>query len=306
MLSTLQPAGRDAVEIAQLFWIMAAGATAVWLVVTALALHALRQQRSLWTERAGNWVIAAGGVIVPVVMLGALLLFGMPALRRQLAAAPGGEVASHLRVHVTGEQWWWRVRYERAGAAPIELANELRLPRGQSAEVILTSADVIHSFWIPSLAGKVDMLPGRTTRLTLEPHINGIFRGVCAEYCGESHARMGFAVEVMEPAAFDAWLAAQARPADSTASGLRLFETSGCGACHAIRGTGADATIGPDLTHVGSRLTLAGGALPNTAEHLALWIARPNVVKPGSLMPPFAGLPAEHVRALVAFLQGLR
>src|SRR5687767_1190467 len=200
MLSTLQPAGRDAVEIAQLFWIMAAGATAVWLVVTALALHALRQQRSRWNERAGNWLIAAGGVIVPVVLLGALLLFGMPALRRQLAAAPNGTaVDSRFRVHVTGEQWWWRVRYERAGAAPIELANELRLPRGQSADVILTSADVIHSFWIPSLAGKVDMLPGRTTRLTLEPHTNGIFRGVCAEYCGESHARMAFAVEVMEP-----------------------------------------------------------------------------------------------------------
>lgn len=303
MLSTLQPAGRDAVEIARLFWIMAAGATVVWLVVTVLALHALRQQRSLWSERAGNWLIAAGGVVVPLVALGGLLLFGMPALRRQLAAAPG---AGSLRVHVTGEQWWWRVRYERAGAAPVELANELRLPRGQSAEVVLTSADVIHSFWVPSLAGKVDMLPGRTTRLTLEPHTIGTFRGVCAEYCGESHARMAFAVEVMEPAAFDMWLVAQARPADSNASGARLFETAGCGACHAIRGTGADATIGPDLTHVGSRLTLAGGALPNTADNLARWIARPDLIKPGSLMPPFAGLPAEDVRSLVAFLQGLR
>lgn len=303
MLSTLQPAGRDAIEIARLFWIMAAGAAIVWLLVTVLALHSLRQRRSLWSERAGNWLIAAGGVIIPVVLLGALLLFGMPALRNQLAASPGG---GNLRVHVIGEQWWWRVRYERAGAAPIELANELRLPRGQSAEVILTSADVIHSFWIPSLAGKVDMLPGRTTRLTLEPHTNGIFRGVCAEYCGESHARMAFAVEVMEPSAFDTWLGVQARPADPNASGAKVFETSGCGACHAVRGTGANATIGPDLTHVGSRLTLAGGTMPNTAEHLARWITRPHLIKPGALMPPFAGLPAEDVRSLVAFLQGLR
>lgn len=301
MLSSLQPAGRDAVEIARLFWIMAAAAGVVWLAVTVLALYALSARRPAWSDRRGAWLIAAGGVAAPTIALAALLLAGMPALRRQLAG-PGG---SSVRIYVTGEQWWWRVKYETPHAT-VELANEVRLPRGQSAEVVLTSANVIHSFWIPPLAGKVDLIPGRTTRLTLEPLVTGVFRGVCAEYCGAAHARMGFAVEVMEPAAFEDWLSAQARSADPGASAARLFDVAGCGSCHAVRGTPADGTIGPDLTHVGSRLTIAAGAMPNTVENLARFIARPGDVKPGALMPPFAGLPAEDLRSLAVYLQGLR
>src|SRR5687768_17460550 len=234
MWSTLESAGRGAAEVTTLLAIMTAGAAVIWLVVTLLALHAIRAHRAPWSERSGLRLIVGGGVALPIVVLSALMLTGMPQLTRQLTAASSGT----LRIHVTGEQWWWRVRYEPSDAAPIELANELRLPRGRAIEVVLSSVDVIHSFWVPSLAGKVDMIPGRVTRLRLEPERVGVFRGVCAEYCGASHARMGFVVEVMEPPAFAAWLAAQAQSAAVIESeGARIFRSSGCAACHSVRGT---------------------------------------------------------------------
>ena len=303
MWSTLESAGHGAAEVAGLLAVMTIGAGAIWAIVTALTLHAARTQRTRWSERAGLWLIVVGGVVVPLVVLSALLMAGMPELSRLRQAAPPGT----LRVHVSGEQWWWRVRYEQPGGPPIELANELRLPRGQRIEVILSSVDVIHSFWVPSLAGKMDMIPGRVTRVILEPEQNGIYRGVCAEYCGASHARMGFVVEVMEPAAFSAWVAAQSQPAPAVDSpGSRVFESSGCAACHAIRGTSADSSIGPDLTHVGSRLTLAGGTMPNTREHMERWLANPAASKPGALMPPFGSLAAADLRALAVYLKDLQ
>jgi cytochrome c oxidase subunit II len=303
MWSTLESAGRGAAEVTTLLAIMAAGAAAIWLVVTLLALHAVRMRRSRWSERAGLRLIVVGGVAVPVVVLFALMLTGLPQLSRQLRAAPSGS----LRIHVSGEQWWWRVRYEAAGAPPIELANEVRVPRGQTIEIVLTSVDVIHSFWVPSLAGKVDMIPGRVTRLLLEPERTGVFHGVCAEYCGASHARMGFAVEVMQPAAFDEWLSAQARPATPIESqGSRTFASSGCAACHAVRGTDALGSIGPDLTHLGSRMTIAGGVLPNTTDDLERFIANPAAIKPGALMPPFGSLPPADLRGLAVYLKDLR
>lgn len=303
MWSTLASAGRGAAEVASLFTVMAVVACGIWLMVTLLALHAARAHRPQWSERSGLWLIVGGGVALPLIVLSALLVAGMPELSRQLKAAPAGS----LRIHVSGEQWWWRVRYEQAGSPPIELANELRLPRGQMSEVVLTSVDVIHSFWIPPLAGKMDMIPGRRTRLKLEPERVGIYRGVCAEYCGASHARMGFVVEVMEPHAFDQWIAAQARPAGrADAAGAQVFDSSGCAACHTVRGISETAAIGPDLTHVGSRLTIGGGSLPNTIENFERFLANPAAIKPGALMPPFGALPAADLRALAVYLKDLR
>lgn len=303
MWSTFESAGRGAAEVAGLLGMMTLGAGVIWVLVTMLALHAMRPNRARWTERAGLRLIAGGGVVLPILVLSALLLIGMRELSRQLMAAPAGAV----RVHVSGEQWWWRVRYEQPGGPPIELANELRLPRGQVSEVVLSSVDVIHSFWVPSLAGKMDMIPGRVTRLVLEPERTGFYRGVCAEYCGASHARMGFGVEVMEPPAFAKWIAAQARAtAVLDTPGSRIFASAGCAACHTVRGTGATASIGPDLTHVGSRLTIAGGALPNTIEHLERWLANPAAIKPGSLMPPFGSLASADLRALAAYMKDLQ
>lgn len=285
---------------------MAAGAAVIWLGMTALALYSMRERRPQWTAASGHRLILVGGVVFPTVVLAALLAYGLPSLTQLLDSRPG-----QLAIAVSGEQWWWRVRYVTPSGQAIDLANEIRLPVGRRAEVQLTSDNVIHSFWIPSIAGKVDMIPGRITRLALEPTRTGTFRGVCAEYCGASHALMGFSVEVMEAEAFAGWLATQSQNAIEPASvpahrGRELFSASGCAACHSVRGTGADGLIGPDLTHVGGRLTLAAAALPNSPGAMADWIAKPHRAKPGAQMPAFDMLPPEDLRALAAYLSGLK
>ena len=285
---------------------MVAGATVIWVAVTLLALYAAKTKRPQWSVNTGYRLIIGGGVVLPTVVLAALLAYGLPGIGR-LSPAP---VSEALAIEVSGE-WSWRVRYGGPAGPPVELANEIRLPVGHRTDVTLTSDNVIHAFWIPSLAGKVDMIPGRTTRISLEPTRTGRFRGVCAEYCGASHALMGFAVEVMERDAFDAWLTGQSAgahaPLTSEASrGRDLFAMNGCAACHAIRGTSADGRIGPDLTHIGGRSTLAAAALPNQQDTMAQWIAAPHRSKPGVLMPAFDMLPAGDLQALAAYLSGLR
>jgi cytochrome c oxidase subunit 2 len=306
VLEALTGAGRDAAEIADLFWMMAGGAAVIWLSVTALALHAIRSRRSVWSERAGLLLIAIGGGAIPMVVLAALLAYGMPTLARQLDTSTPASV----RMTVVGEQWWWRVRYELPDGSHVELANEVRLPRGRVTAVTLTSTNVIHSFWIPALAGKLDMTPGRFTHLTLEPAATGTYRGVCAEYCGASHARMALIVEVMEPDAFEQWLLAQSQPTTTSGraveAGAGAFRANGCGACHAIRGTASVATIGPDLTHVGSRRSIAAASLPNQPDDIARFIAGPGHIKPGALMPPFGMLPPDELNTIAAYLRSLQ
>jgi cytochrome c oxidase subunit 2 len=285
---------------------MAWGALAVWVAIVLLAIHAVRATRETHSERDANLLIIGGGVLVPTVVLGALLAHGLPVLPEVLALNP----TTGLRLHVTGEQWWWRVQYMRAGE-PVESANEIRLPVGQRVELQLTSPDVIHSFWVPSIAGKIDMIPGRTTRLALEPTRTGVFRGACAEYCGASHARMHFDVVVLEPPEFDSWLESEARPARTPSEPLPLqgqaaFIAHGCTACHTVRGVASVSRIGPDLTHVGSRLRLAAGALPNAPDAFARWIAQTDRVKPGVHMPAFRALPASDLTALAAYLDSLQ
>ncbi|MGJ3262689.1 MAG: cytochrome c oxidase subunit II [Salinarimonas sp.] len=202
------------------------------------------------------------------------------------------------------------MRYRGEDGAVVPVANELVLPVGRPAVLRLTSPDVIHSFWVPALAGKTDMIPSRETVIVLEPTRTGVFRGACAEYCGASHALMSFAALVMEPADYDAWLARQAAPASPPADpvaerGRAVFLEYGCGACHAIRGTEADGVVGPDLTHVGSRRTLAAGALPNTPDDYVRWISDVHEVKPGARMPAFGMLPEADIAALALYLDGL-
>lgn len=305
--SSLAPAGREAERIATIFWWMSGGALVVWAGVMALAIYCIRLRAEAPNRRRDRMLIVGGGVVVPTIVLTVLLVYGLAMLPGLVARAPEGS----LQVEVTGEQWWWRVRYLRPGLEPVVLANEIRLPVGEPVEFRLGSDNVIHSFWIPSLAGKMDMIPGRETRLTLRPSATGIFRGVCAEYCGTSHALMSFYVEVMEAEDFARWLQQQAAPAEPPSEavarrGEELFFATGCSACHTIRGTPATGTIGPDLTHVGSRLSLAGGVLPNEPAAFARWIARPRQVKPGVHMPAFGMLPAHELQALAAHLKGLR
>jgi cytochrome c oxidase subunit II len=306
--SALDPAGRGAERIADLFWWMAVGAGIIWLAMVSLAIYAIHVRPEAHNQRVAAVLIIGGGAVLPTVVLAGLLVYGLALMPELLRPAS----ANALQIVVSGEQWWWRVRYLPAGgnSGTVELANEIRLPVGARVELHLESPDVIHSFWIPSLGGKIDMIPGRRNRLALEPTRTGVFGGTCAEYCGTSHALMRFDVVVLEQADFAVWLTHQHAPAQPPAQplaarGQELFLANGCGACHTVRGTPATGVVGPDLTHVGSRLSLGAGLLPNEPEAFLRWIAYTEHVKPGVHMPAFGMLPPEDLHALAVYLDGL-
>jgi cytochrome c oxidase subunit 2 len=303
--SSLSPGGAQAEWMADLWWWMAAAAAVIWVAVIALAIWCVRWASGEPNRRRDRALIIGGGVVVPVVVLTALLVYGLMLIPPLVARAP----ENSLQIAVTGEQWWWRVRYSHAGGF-VEVANEVRMPVGEPVQFRLDSDNVIHSFWVPALGGKMDMIPGRVTWLALEPTRTGYYRGACAEYCGGSHALMAFDVEVTDRASFDRWLERQAQPAVAPADprrqqGRNVFFSSGCSACHTIRGTLAAGTIGPDLTHVGGRRTLAASVLPNDPDAFTRWIARPEHIKPGARMPRFDMMGADDLAALAAYLEGL-
>ncbi len=285
---------------------MLIGAALIWTVVVGFAVYVTCIKPGAHSETTASRLIIWGGVAFPVIVLAILLAYGltlMPGLR---------EAGEGLRIAVSGELWWWRMRYFPPDTEnPIESANEIRLPVGQRVEITLTSPEVIHSFWIPNLAGKVDMIPGRTNVLVLEPTKTGVYRGQCAEFCGASHALMAFSVVVVERDEFDDWLEKQARPAlrpraPELKAGRDLFLATGCGACHTVRGTRAAGIIGPDLTHVGGRLTIGAGILPNEIDSFAHWIAETQQIKPGVHMPSFGMLPKGEIKAIAAYLESLK
>jgi cytochrome c oxidase subunit 2 len=305
--SALSPAGRGAERIADLFWWMSAGAVIIWLFIVGFLFYSVRAHPEAHNNRQTKILIIGGGTVLPTVVLAILLAYGLALLPDLVAPAHKGS----LKIAVYGEQWWWRVRYQQADGQAIEVANEIRLPVGVPVEFQLESADVIHSFWIPSIGGKVDMFPGRQTRLFLEPTRTGIFRGVCAEYCGASHALMSFPVMVLEREEFSLWLEQESKPAQMpseplAARGQQVFLAQGCNACHTIRGTPAKGVIGPDLTHIGNRMSLGAGTLSNEVESLKRWIAHTDGVKPGVLMPEFRMLSQEELEALASYLSGLK
>jgi cytochrome c oxidase subunit 2 len=307
--SVLHPAGVDATVISNMAWLLFGGGALILLGVMVLLAFSLRDGRR--TVRPGFWLIGAG-VIFPVVVLSALLLYSI--LRSQQLTEPVSQNA--LVVSVTSKMWWWEVRYrDAAGGADIMLANEIHIPVGRPVYLALTSDDVIHSFWVPALAGKVDMLPGRITRLRVQANQAGVLRGQCAEYCGEQHARMALHVIAHTPEEFDAWLANQTRPAARPANALLvkgrdIFLAQRCSACHTIRGVAEETidgkTLGPDLTHIGSRLFLAAGTLRNHRESLGRWLADTQGIKPGARMPSFSDLDEEELFALSSYLENLK
>ena len=302
--SWLDPAGKDAELIGSLFLVMLASALLIWSGVMALALYAARWRRRSFSRRTAGHFILVGGILFPTVTLFALLITGLLVLREIT-----GRTAD-LTVSVEGEQWWWRIAHAGPGGDSVPTPNELRLPVGRTAEMTLTADGVIHSFWVPALGGKMDMIPGRVNRITLTPTRTGRFRGQCAEYCGGAHAQMAFPTIVMAPSAFSDWLENQARPArgpdtERARRGLELFLSTGCGACHTIRGTQAEGRVGPDLTHVGSRATIGAGTLPMSLENMRRWIAAPDHAKPGVRMPSFAMLPESEIALIAEYLVGL-
>jgi cytochrome c oxidase subunit 2 len=304
--SALNPAGEEARSVYVLFLAMAAGGAAVWLTVIGPMVYAFRESRHTHHPRASQALILWGGAVFPSAVLMLLLgyaLWLMPNIRPWFDGQGAGP-----RIEVSGEQYWWRIRYlDARGTLLFETANELRLPLGEPTTFSLLARDVIHSFWIPALGGKMDMIPGRINRLTLTPTRAGLYRGPCAEFCGTSHALMSVAATVVEKAQFEAWIAARrTRPASDHGEGGRLFVRHGCPACHAVDGM-ADArgTIGPNLTALGERQTIGAGTLKNTKENLALFIRNPAAVKPGATMPAFDMLPPADIDAMAAWLGGL-
>jgi cytochrome c oxidase subunit 2 len=206
--SSLTPAGREADQIASLFWAMTAGLILTWLGMIALSVHAIRARKDVDREQQAKRLIWVGAVS-PAIVLAGLLMYGLSLLPAMIAPAPEGS----LRISVSGEQWWWRVHYEPPGREPFDVANEIHLPVGQPVEFLLTSNNVIHSFWIPSLGGKIDLIPGRVNRLVLHPSVPGSYRGMCAEFCGKGHAKMTFEAIVQPPSEFEQWLVSQSSPA---------------------------------------------------------------------------------------------
>lgn len=304
--SALNPAGDGAQQVADLFYAMVVGATLIWLIVVGLAVWAMLSERA-FHRRTVSILVIGGGAVFPTLVLTALLCYGLRMIPELNSPAPSGAIA----VDVAGVRWWWRVTYrDEAAAAEFELANELVLPVGRPVNFKLSSEDVIHAFWIPSLGGKVDMIPGRETHLKLIPNREGIYRGVCAEYCGESHAHMHFIVKVVSEAEYEQWLDRQRTPAAADSelaeNGLALFLQRGCSACHTIRGTEAEGTIGPDLTHVGSRESLAAGLLPNELPQLHRWLIETETLKPGVEMPQFDALSTTEVDLLGRYLEQLK
>jgi cytochrome c oxidase subunit 2 len=305
--SALNPAGGEAERIHTLSWILIIFCSVVFLGVAIATIIALFGSHR-WRQRlAGERLVIGAGLVFPAAALSALLGYSIAVMGMSGSA----EGQASLRISVVGERWWWRVIYTTQDGSHVESANELRLPTDQPVHVELTSADVIHSFWVPKLAGKLDMIPGRTNTLTLNVHEPGISRGQCAEYCGGAHALMSFFVIAMAPADFEAWLARESAPAavpveEAEIQGHALFVQSGCGACHTVRGTDASGTIAPDLTHVGNRHSLAAATLPNNAEAFARWISDSQHIKPENLMPPYAIYTEQELGHLATYLESLR
>ena len=306
MQSILSPAGADAARIAGLWWYFLVICTLVFIAVIAATARALTVRREVTEEgEVAKVKVVAGSTGITVVIL-ITILFASVAVGR---ATVSGEDAP-LTVEVIGHQWWWEVRYlDPSPHRMVTTANEVHLPVGRRVRFVLRSSDVIHSFWIPNLAGKIDMFPDRDNTLWIEPSRTGIFRGQCAEFCGMQHGKMAFVAVVHEPAEFEAWLererAPAAPPADPLAQrGHDIFMGTTCATCHRVRGTEAHATFGPDLTHLASRRTLAAGTMPNDRGRLMAWLVDPQRTKPGSLMPP-THLDAESLQALVHYLEGL-
>ena len=307
-VDTLNPVTPQGLAISNLFNLALALSALILALVVGLLLVAIPRYR----ERPGapeppqihgNRNLEIFWTATPALLLTVIFFLTLRTMHVVDAAAPGA-----LRVQVLGWQWWWEYRYPELG---VVTANELHVPVGVPLELELTGGDVIHSFWAPQLIGKRDAIPGKWNVLRPQVQQPGIYDGACTEYCGMQHAWMRIRVVATPPDQFDAWVRGQQQPAAPppdplAARGQQVFLQHTCVNCHTIRGTPADGRVGPDLTHFGSRTTLGAGVRANTPENLREWIEHVQTVKPGALMPNFAGLPSADLDALVAYLQGLK
>ena len=311
--NVLDPHGPAAARIADLWWLMFGLATAVSVVVAVMLFLAIRRSRQRHKgkevrEINGRLLVWIGGVVAPVLILFPVLVYSYNVGTE--VYPPVEDDGEHLTIEVIGHQFWWEVRYPQYG---VTTANEIRIPAGERIRFRVSAPDVIHSFWIPELQGKIDMIPGRIHTLWIEADEPGSFRGQCAEYCGMSHALMALWVEALPAEQFAAWIDGRAAPRPEPVDpevqrGRKVFFAAGCGQCHATRGVPLPAelrVVGPDLSDLAARRTLAAGTLPNTRAALGRWIANPQQIKPGNRMPPTL-LPGDEMQALLTYLQSLR
>jgi cytochrome c oxidase subunit II len=301
--SMLHPAGDAAARVAWLWWLMFAVLAAVTVLVFTLLALAIWRARRPEPPGGSTMFIVGGGIVMPTLVLVALQVFSIGTTVALRTPAEG------MTIEVIGHQWWWEVNYPQQG---IRTANELHIPVGEPVRLKVTAADVIHSFWVPQLNGKIDMVPDHVNLFWLQADRPGVYRGQCAEYCGLQHALMAFDVVALPRNEFDAWVARQVQPPPpppptdpALLRGQRAFFDYGCNTCHAIAGTDAVERIGPDLTHIGSRRTLGAGTIANTHGGLAGWVANPQPIKPGNLMPA-TYIPPEDFHALVDYLRSLQ
>jgi cytochrome c oxidase subunit 2 len=309
-------AGPAAHEIAVLGWVLTIISLAVLVVVSLILLAALFRQRAARAAQPDGVVIRPngsitlivwGGIVIPAIILVCALLFTL-FVQSAVATPPAPPVAT---IRIVGHRWWWQVIYTaNAPDQQVVTANEIHVPVGQPVRLELASADVIHSFWVPKLAGKTDVIPGQQNTMWMQADKPGVYWGECAEYCGLQHTHMNLLVVAQSPSDFRHWLDQQrqppAPPTDPvTATGERIFVRSACAACHTVAGTTAMGQMGPDLTHLASRRTLAAGTLANTPGNLAGWIANAQGIKPGNDMPTMT-LPPGDLQALVAWLETLQ
>jgi cytochrome c oxidase subunit 2 len=305
--SALDPKGPAAARIADVWWLMLALAVAVYLAVAGLIFVAARRRRGAdqqgrrlpLGENAFIWI---GGIAVPTAILVVLAVVTVSSTADLTRADD-----DPLRIEVEGFKWWWEVRYP---GTEVVTANEVHVPVGRPVEIELTTADVIHSFWVPELAGKVDMVPGQRNLLRVTADQPGEYRGQCAEFCGVQHARMAFLVVADEPEAFDDWMerhrAPPPEPPPGPASeGERIFENTSCAGCHTVRGTSARGESGPDLSDFGSRRTIGAATVENNRGNLSGWLVNAQTIKPGNLMPPIS-LEPDELQALIAYLETRR
>ncbi|MEA3082104.1 MAG: cytochrome c oxidase subunit [Sphingomonadales bacterium] len=310
--------GADGAHFVSLFWVFVAVCAVMYAAIVGsflLGLWRARRPRAPLTVDEGKHqeepaiagrLLAAWAILIAV----GLTILTVASFFTDRSNAKSGE-HPQLLVNVTGNQWWWDVQYSSGDVSKsFRTANELHLPVGVPVEVKLQSNDVIHSFWVPNLAGKQDLIPGRVTDIQLLARKTGLFRGQCAEFCGVQHAHMALDVTVESLENFRKWVTLQQRAAFAPQSpvelaGYRFFTARNCSACHAITGSPASATIGPDLTHFASRQSIAAGTLPMSAANVQAWIADPQRQKPGSNMPK-VGLTPDELRALTAFMERLK
>lgn len=298
--SALHPASPAAASVARLWWILLAVCGGYFLLVMLLLFIAIfrsSRQPAAPPRYGGRVFIITGGVAVPAIILVSFLFFSLQTTRALQTPE------SALTIQVNGHQWWWGIEYPDQD---VITANEIHIPVGEPVALELTSADVIHSLWVPELQGKIDLLPWRTTSFWIEADRPGVFRGQCAEYCGLQHAHMALDVVALPPGEFAAWVAQRQTPIPEAdpEEGHQVFLQAGCASCHTVRGTAASGKVGPDLTHIGSRRTIGAGLLRNNYGNLAGWVANPQAIKPGIEMPPTHLEPGE-LHLLVQYLTGL-